>query len=342
MKKMLCIVLASALALSLTACGGTDSSAPATGANETAAAPAKSAGGVDIGYSVPDTTNPFVGWLTTEVKAQAEADGLTVQIADAASNSAKQIEQIENFIAMNVKTLAIMPVDPNAMPDIITKARAQGIKVLVAGTDTGVYDVMMNTDQYNMGEQIAEMGIEWMLETFSSDGTPEGLQSKPKVVVIKYTQTNDGNNRSNGIIDAITKWGYADVVISQTESITSAEATNVMQNMWQQNSDAVLVMTYNADSAMGVNEYLMGLQGLDKSKIAVFSGDSSDPIIETINASVRNESVFRGTLGVVGPTINGEPVELTLATYNALKGLCNGELVYGDKITDAVGKIYPE
>lgn len=337
MKKLMSVLLCLCMIFTLAACANTQNSGEPTGEQDN-----KNDSRVDIGYSVPDTTNPFVGWLTNEVKKLAEQDGLTVQIADSASNSTKQIEQIENFIAMKVKTLAIMPVDPNSMPDIIKKAQSQGIKVLVAGTDTGVYDVMMNTDQYNIGEQIAEMGIEWLLNTFSTDGTPEGLTKKPKVIIIKYTQTIDGKNRSMGIIDTMQKWGYADVVVSQTESITSAEATNVMQNMWQQNSDAVLVLTYNADSAMGVNEYLMGLQGLDKSKIAVFSGDSSDPIVETINRSVNNESVFRGTIGIIGPTIDGELVDLPVATYNALKGLCEGKLVYGSKIVDSVAKIYPE
>lgn len=341
MKKTVSLLVCLCMIVFSVGCSGsvpppiTDQSTQTTESNKTD-------GGIDIAYSVPDTTNPFVGWLTGEVKKQAEADGLTVQVADAGSNSAKQIEQIENFIAMKVKVLALMPVDPNAMPDIIKKAQEQGIKVMVAGTDTGVYDVMMNTDQYNMGEQVAEMGIEWLLKTFSKDGTPEGFEKKPKVVIVKYTQTNDGKNRSDGIMDTMNKWGFADVVVAQAEAITAAEATTVMENMWQQNNDTALVMTYNADSAMGINEYLMGLQGVDKSKLAVFSGDSSDPIIETINASPKNESVFRGTLGIVGPTIDGEKVDLPIATYNALKGLCDGELVYGDKITDAVTKIYPE
>lgn len=87
------------------------------------------AGPVDIGYAVPDTTNPFLGWLTTEVKKLAEADGLRLEIADAAASPVKQMEQIENFIAMGVKVIDIMPVDPNNVQDIIQRAQAQGIKI---------------------------------------------------------------------------------------------------------------------------------------------------------------------------------------------------------------------
>lgn len=323
MKKLITILVASILVLSLAAC---TSSKPK----------------IDIGYSVPDTTNPFVGWLTGEVNTRATKDGLKVQIADAANSATKQLEQIENFISMKVKVIALMPVDPNNVQEAIKKAQKAGIKVLVAGTDTGVYDVMMNMDQYNAGEQIAEMGIDWLVKTFSTDGTEAGLTTKPKVIVIKQTGTIDATNRSKGIIDKITKWGKATVVVAQGESITSAEATAVMENMWQQNSDTKLVMTYNADSALGVNEYIMGQASVDKSKVAVFSGDNSDPIMAVINKSLTNASVFRGTMSIVGPTIDGVSVPLPDATYQILKGLADKTWNKGKIIRDAIAKTLPK
>lgn len=333
MKKAMTL-LVGLLLLAVPAACSTDDSGAADG-------PAAS-GTVDIGYAVTDTTNPFIGWLTEEVQTLAEAEGLTVQIADAANNGTTQLEQIENFIAMKVKVIAMMPVDPMGVTDVIARAQDAGIKVLVAGTDTGIYDVMMNIDQYASGSEVAQMGIEWLVDTFSDDGTAEGFQERPKVIVIKYTATIDGANRSNGIIDTITDWGYADVVVAQTEAISSADATSIMENMWQQNQDAALVLTYNADAALGVNEYLMGLAGVDHAQLAVFSADTSEPVEQIILASVTDDSVFRGTMGTVGPEIDGEIVDLPIATFNAIKGLTEGELVYGAKITDAVARRTPE
>jgi ABC-type sugar transport system substrate-binding protein len=324
MKKLICLVLALAFSLSLTA--GNIAAASQT---------------VDIGLCATDTTNPFIGWLTGAVKEQGEAEGLKVQIADAGGSAIKQLEQMENFIAMGVKSIGVWPVDPNNMQDVIRKAQENGVKVLVGGTDTGVFDVMMNMDQYNAGEQIAEMGIEWLLKTFSTDGTPEKLSAKPKVIIIKQTSTIDSTNRSNGIIDKITKWGFADVVVAQGEAITSTEARTVIENMWQQNADAQLIMTYNADSALGVNEFLMGQPGLDYSKLAIFSGDNSEPIMEIINMSTKNESVFRGTMSIVGPAINGVQMDLPVATYQALRDLANGTYSWGSRITDTIAKTYP-
>lgn len=324
MKKAITLILAAAMILAMFAgCGGADKNK------------------LDIGIVATDTTNPFIGWLTGEVKKQAEAEGLTCQIADAAGNATKQIELMENFIAMGVKSIGVWPIDPNNLQDVIKKAQDKGIKVLVGGSDTGIYDVMMNMDQYNCGEQISEMGIEWLLKTFSTDGTEAGLTIRPKVIVIKNTSTIDATNRSNGIIDKITNWGYADVVVAQGESMTASDARAVMENMWQQNSDASLIMTYNADSALGVNEYIMGLSGIDFSKMGLFSGDSSDPIMEIINMSPTNESIFRGTMSIVGPAINGEQIDLPVATYQALRDLANGTYSWGARINDTIAKTYP-
>jgi ABC-type sugar transport system substrate-binding protein len=191
---------------------------------------------VDIGFCVPDTTNPFLGWLTTEVKKQADADGIKLQIADAGNNASKQIEQIENFIAMKVKVIDIMPMDPNNVQAVIQKAQKAGIKVLVAGTDTTYYDVMMNMNQFNCGEQIAEMAIDWLVKTYSKDGTEAGLPSgaaKKKVLVMKCTETVDMTNRSEGILAKMTAWGKAEVVVATAEARTTAAATAIMENMWQ-------------------------------------------------------------------------------------------------------------
>jgi len=298
---------------------------------------------VDIGYSVPDTANPFLGWLTTEVKKLAEAEGKSIQIADAGLSASKQMEQIENFIAMKVKVIDIMPIDPNNVQELIKKAQKAGIKVLVAGTDTTYYDVMMNMDQYNCGEQISEMAIEFLIKNFSTDGKESGMPTGnklKKVIVIKSTGTIDMKNRSQGIIDKLNKWGKVKVVVATAESTSTAQATAIMENMWQQNSDAVAVVCYNADSALGVNEYIMAQAGINRAKFGVYAGDWSPPMQEVIDNSATNKSVFRGTMQIVGPKINGEQVPLEKATWMIIKDLYNGKVTYGKWIQDSIQKAY--
>jgi len=114
-----------------------------------------------------------------------------------------------------------------------------------------------------------------------------------------------------------------------------------MENMWQKNSDAVAVLCYNADGALGVNEYIMGQAGVDKAKFGVFAGDWSPPIQEILDNSASNASVFRGTIQIVGPKVNGEQMPLEKATYMLLKDLYQGKLSYGKNIQDSIQKAYP-
>ncbi len=299
-------------------------------------------GRVQVGYSVPDTTNPFIGWLTGAVKELAAAQGVVLEIADAGNSPVRQMEQIENFIAMGVKVIDILPVDPNNVQDIITRAQAQGVKIFVQGTDTGVYDVMQNIDQYNCGEQIAEMAIDWASTALSTDGTEAGIPTgadAPKFIVIPATDTLDAKQRSQGIIDKLTAWGKVNLITSPTEARTTAGGTTVMETLWLQNPDAKAVLTYNADTAMGVNEFMMGQGGLDRAKFGVFSGDWSPQIQETIEMSAENNAVFRGTIQIVGPVLDGKQVELPDATWMVMEALLKDEMPWGNWIQDTVAKV---
>jgi ABC-type sugar transport system substrate-binding protein len=305
---------------------------------------AETSGAVDIAYCVPDTTNPFVGGLTVSVQKLAKDDGCNLQIADAANNSAKQIEQVENFIAMKVKVIILMPVDPNNVQDVIRRAQAQGIRVMVTGTDAGVQDFMMNIDQYANGKSVADLGIEWILKTFTRDGNPESLPGDPnklKVIVIKATDTIDAKNRSDGIVDRLNEFGKLNVVIAAGETQQMAPAMTIMENTWQQNSDAAAVFVNSASSAVGVNEYIMGQVALDKSKIGVFAGDWSEEFQTLMDASLENKSVVRACMNIAGPQINGQSVPLEEATWIFAKDLMEGKMSYGKAAYDAVAKTYP-
>lgn len=299
---------------------------------------------VDVAYCVPNTTNPFVGWLTTSVQKIAKDQGYNVQIADAGSSPAKQIEQLENFIAMRVKVIDLMPVDPNNVQDVIKRAQKAGIKVLVAGTDTGVQDFMMNINQLECGRSISDLCIEWILKNFTKDGKPESLPTGGKmlkVIVIKDTETIDAKNRSDGIMARLQEFGKLNVVVAAGETQLMAQAMNIMENTWQQNSDAVAVLTYNADSAVGVNNYIMGQVKVDKSKFGVFTGDWSEEYQTLMDQSIDNKSVARATMRIAGPRIGGKPVPLEEATWIFIKDLYLGKNSYGKAAYDAIAKAYP-
>ena len=191
----------------------------------------------------------------------------------------------------------------------------------------------MNTDQYVWGEKVAEMALEWIEENIEEEN--------PKVIVIKYTGTPESSNRSAGIVDKLIESGKVNVVEATGETQVASEAMSIIENMWQQNSDTVVICTYNADAAVGVNEYLMGLTGIDLSRIAVFSADTSSEVEEMINNSLKGESVFRGTTKIAGPEIDGVSYPLPEGTFKVVKSLIDGTYNAGGSIVDAIAPVLP-
>lgn len=294
------------------------------------------ADGVDIGYCVPDTTSPFLGWLTTTVQELAAAEGYTVQIADAGGSVATQLTQIENFTTMGVKVIAVVPVDPESVIATVEKAHNSGIKTMTAGGDTGIeqgiWDCVVNADQTMWGQQCAILADKWAKE--------KGFHGS-KVLVIEYKQTPEAEKRCTGITTQLRELGY-EVVVAPAEALTAAESKTVMENLWLQNSDATVICTYGTDAAVGVNEFLMGFAGVDLENVGVFTCETSTEIEEMINASTTNASVLRGTTGISGPTIGDQAYPLPEGLFLIMKKLMDGSYNYDVFIRDAIREITPQ
>ena len=320
MKRVVSVVLVLAMVLfALVGCAEKPVSTTETTEPVAAAAePVSESETKTIGLSMNDLSNPFISYVGEGIKEIAEAAGYEVLTADAASNVQTQITQLENFITMQVDAVFVFATDPVALADTTQKVADAGIKLVTAGGDLAGADVVMNVDQYEWGKASANLMVDWATATFG--------ETTGKVIVIKSTGTSESTKRSNGIIDGLTEAGF-NVVVSETEAISATDARTVMENMWQQNSDAIGAVCYASDGAIGVNEYIMGIASVDKSKFGIFACDTSDAVAELINMSATDESVFRGTMGIGGPTIDGESVDLPSGTFTIIDRLINGEEV---------------
>ena len=149
MKKILAMLLALVMVLSLAACGGT--SAPAETPKEeapaadapAAEAPAEEASNL-IGVAMP--TKDLQRWIQDgdNMKKQLEAVGYTVDLQYAANDIATQVSQIENMIANGCQVLVIASIDGEALGTVLDQAKAAGIPViaydrLIMGSDAVSY-----------------------------------------------------------------------------------------------------------------------------------------------------------------------------------------------------------
>ena len=162
---------------SLVACTAApvDTAAPqATTPPESEAAPA---GKPIIAVCLPALDNPLMLGFQDAFKGAFGAD-YDVQVASADGNPNTQATQVENFTAMKVKFLFVMPVESTSLVPKLIAAREAGVSVLVAGGDPGnpeAYDGVMMMNQYLAGMYEAWMAKQWVDATYpdAADGSIE-------------------------------------------------------------------------------------------------------------------------------------------------------------------------
>ena len=83
-----------------------------------------------IGVSMAKFDDNFLTVLRNGIQAHADADGLSVQIEDAQNDVAKQLDQINNFIASGVSAIIVNPVDTSATQAMSDAAAAAGVPLV--------------------------------------------------------------------------------------------------------------------------------------------------------------------------------------------------------------------
>ena len=141
MKKLIALLLALVMVLSLTACGGgrTETAAteekPAESNNEAAAEAAPVADG---GFEAGATIGVSLPWLGTQnwkeaeemFKAELEAAGFKPIIQAADQKVATQQQQIESMIQNGAKVIVVGPVDGSQLGAVLEEAKAAGVYVI--------------------------------------------------------------------------------------------------------------------------------------------------------------------------------------------------------------------
>ena len=133
MKKLMALILALAVVLSLAACAGkteptTNTSTSPTTSSTTSEAPKEK--NLVFGVAMPQLDNDGFKANLIGIKQFAEENGIELIVTDAKATADAQMQQIEDLITKKVKAIVMCPVDSGALAAAVEKAKAAGIPVI--------------------------------------------------------------------------------------------------------------------------------------------------------------------------------------------------------------------
>ena len=338
-KKLVSLLLAGMMTVSLAACGGSsDSAAPAESAAESAAeetaegaesaaeetAEAAPAAGKKVGIAMP--TQSLERWNRdgSFLDAQFKAAGYETEVTYSDNDIKKQVSDIENLIADEMDLLVIATIDGESLSQVLADAKDAGIPVisydrLIMNTDAISYYVSF--DNYTVGK----LQGEFVVEKLGLD-----LNDTSKTYNIEFTAGDPADNNAgfffNGAYDVLKDYidaGILNVPSGQTsfEQVATPQwdtkkALERMQNIlgsYYGNGEVLdIALCSNDSTALGVtqaidsdyagdNEVIITGQDGDEANLAnIVDGKQT----MTVYKAVANEAVATLDLGIA--ILNGE------------------------------------
>ena len=320
MKKILALILALVMSLSLVACGGSkteEKPAEKPAENET---PAETpADDIEIAVVLKTLASEYWGYVKDGCDQAAAELGIKVTVVGpgAESEIEQQVAMIEQQIGAGVDAIVCAPNDAGAAANALQAALDQGIPVLAVDTNVGIEG--QTSFVGTMNDEAAYQGGIWAIDTLGTD---------IKAVII-YGQEGDNtsNLRRSGYEKACQEKGV-EVLSALSGQNTTDGATKTMEDMISSFGDQIdVVFCHNDDTAIGAMNACKNA-GLSDVTIVGFDGNAS--ALELIKAG---DEYVKATVAQQ-PTSMG--YEAVMAAYKTLQGETVDEVIPAPvKVIDA-------
>jgi ABC-type sugar transport system substrate-binding protein len=297
-----------------------------------------------VAVCMPELSSPFMNGIADAIKNKFTGIA-NVQVSSSDGDNNRMITLVQNYAAMNVSTLYIMPGDPKAVIEAMREARKSGVKIAVAGVSIGedgadAYDCMVNVNQYLVGAYAALLGKQWLDETY-----PNASAGSIETVVLINTTTEDALARTNGLLSIAEPYlknaqgQYVDAkgtvtddsgktanpayspgvkIVGTTQTATFQEGLVAMENFLTSNPNIKLVLAYSSDIASGAAQIYAdrGLTPQQLAGIGVIGSDFSGNELPLIKEASQGKGVYRATISFGSADLAGDMANMVMGIFD--------------------------
>jgi inositol transport system substrate-binding protein len=269
-----------------------------------------------IGVSMALFDDNFLTVLRNGIQKYADENGHTVQIEDAQNDVAKQLDQINNFIASGVDAIIVNPVDTSATQAMSDAAAAGGVPLVYVNRQPINLDTLPDNQAFVASNEVDSGTLETkeVCRLFKEAGKTEA-----SVYVIMGELSNQAAVQRTQDIHDVIDGGECGVKINiidkQTSNWRRDEAQNLMTNWLSTNTPFDGVIANNDESAIGAIQALKAA-GVDMDSVVIGGVDATQDALAAMQAGELDVTVFQnaaaqgsGSVDAAVKLARGEPVE---------------------------------
>ncbi|MGI4982269.1 MAG: sugar ABC transporter substrate-binding protein [Janthinobacterium lividum] len=216
---------------------------------------------------------------------------VTVQFEDAQNDVAKQLNQVQNFIAQKVDAIIVNPVDSDSTPKMSRLAAAAGIPIVYVNEQPG--DKTLPPKASFVGSDEADSGTLEMKEVCRL------MNGKGNIVLLMGNLSNQATRqRTQDVKDVISKPPCNGIKIldSQTANWDRTKASDLMNNWLSAGLKFDAVVSNNDEMAIGAIQALKAAKKFDKNMI-VAGIDATRDGLASMKAGDLKVTVFQNGPG---------------------------------------------
>ncbi|MCX7645303.1 MAG: sugar ABC transporter substrate-binding protein [Rhodobacteraceae bacterium] len=269
-----------------------------------------------VGVSMALFDDNFLTVLRNGIQKYADEQGHDVQIEDAQNDVAKQLDQINNFIASGVDAIIVNPVDTSATQAMSDAAAAAGVPLVYVNRQPINVDSLPDNQAFvasNESESSRQGFIE-QCRLWKEQGKDE-----VSVYVLQGELSNQAAvQRTQNYYDVINE-GLCPVKVNiidqQTANWSRDQAQNLMTNWLSTGTPFDGVLSNNDEMAIGAIQ-AMKAAGIDMDSVLISGVDATQDALAAMQAGELDITVFQnaaaqgsGALDAAVKLARGEPVE---------------------------------
>jgi inositol transport system substrate-binding protein len=290
-----------------------------------------------IGVSMALFDDNFLTVLRNGIQAQADAAGLSVQIEDAQNDVAKQLDQINNFIASGVTAIIVNPVDTSATQAMSDAAAAANIPLVYVNRQPVNVDTLPDNQAFVASNEVESGTLETiqLCDNWAAEGKTE-----VNVYVMQGELSNQAAvQRTQDIYDVIEAGKCkvkVNVIDQQTANWSRDEAMNLMTNWLSTGAAFDGVIANNDEMAIGAIQ-AMKAAGIDMATVQVGGVDATQDALAAMQAGDLDVTVFQNAAAQGGGALDAA-VKLAAGEAVDQKVYVPFELVTPANVADYLAK----
>ncbi len=224
-------------------------------------------------------------------------DGVDVQVEDALDDVARQLDQINNFIASGVDAIVVQPVDTSATQAMTDAAAEAGVPLVYVNRQPINLDTLPDNQAFVASNEIESGTLSAfeackLLRAAGKGGGAKGY------IIMGQLSNQAAVQRTKDVEDVVgmDMCNFIEIVDKQTSNWQRDQAQDLMTNWISSGEDFDVVFANNDESAIGAIQ-AMKAADISMDDVVVVGVDATQDALVSMQAGDLDATVFQDAAG---------------------------------------------